>query len=393
MRIRHTTSKPTLHMAFVALVLLAGSLLVGCEADVVEPTPIPERAERRALLEDALWKPELSYSRKLLSAYGYESMGWELLDEMNERSGPLRLSDAEALNRGEPLPLDGFTSVREGDGSLGETVFNRLPMRGGPWLDWLASKPEHWSAVGLTLDDNGHAEGLVRYQDAFGESHVAVTCGLCHAGGRGNRQINLGLARVLWRESIGASPGESATWGKGRIDVTDDGANTPTAIPDLFGLQYAKYLNSSGVIAVPDLAVLAIRFETQFILGHSLLERPARDLTAALADYVLTLRSGTNPSQPPVAFQTHCGGCHNPDAGFSGGLVPADQLHTDPAVAMGPARGTGFYKVPSLLGASIGGPYFHDGSANDFETVLDLHPQSPLSDTERSDILSFLITL
>jgi len=89
----------------------------------------------------------------------------------------------------------------------------------------------------------------------------------------------------------------------------------------------------------------------------------------------------------------HCAGCHAPERSFSGGLVPADALHTDPAVATGPARGTGFYKVPSLRGVSLGGPYFHDGSAASFDEVLSLHPRTPLDAAERAEIHSFLSTL
>jgi len=322
---------------------------------------------------------------------------------MGEISGVFRRSDSQELRSGLELQTDDLISVRDRDLSLGQAVFHYFPMRADRWLDWLIRSPSYWDLVGLDVDEDGVVPGLVRYVDEMGSPGVAVTCALCHSAptersqrhdGRATRTLDIGKARALWKQSIGLSAGDEAHWGPGRIDVTDDGVDGPTAIPDLFGLADARYLNASGVIEVVDSVVPALRFETQFILGHNMLARPARDLTMALADYVLSLSPATQPAPTPEAFLERCAGCHNPEASFSGGLVDANAIGTDPTVAHTPARGTGYYKIPSLLGASHGGPYFHDASAETFDEVLDRHATgAPLDAATRRQIIRILTTI
>lgn len=347
--------------------------------------------------------PSLPYSRKLLSAYGMEGQGWELLPLMGEQTGAFRRSDSERLAAGFEIPTDDMISVRDRDMPLGKSVFHYFPMRGDKWLDWLVKSPQHWDEVGLRVRTDGTVHGVIRYIDDMGSPAVAVTCALCHSApttrsnfhdGRATRTLDLGKARTLWKNAYGIAAGDEAHWGQGRIDVTDDGVNGPTAIPDLFGLSHARYLNCSGVIEVVDPAVPAMRFETQYILGHEMRARPARDLTVALANFLMSLTPQTQPAAVPQAFTDHCAGCHDPDAGFSGGLVDAKLVGTDTTAAYTPARGTGYYKVPSLLGLSHGGPYFHDASAETVDEVLERHaPLEALTSEARSQITTFLLTL
>jgi cytochrome c peroxidase len=119
----------------------------------------------------------------------------------------------------------------------------------------------------------------------------------------------------------------------------------------------------------------------------------------ALAIFVLSLADeavqGDLDSDDAQAFDRACGSCHDPRRGFSGGLVPADTLNGDPLAAHSRLRGTGFYKIPSLLGAGDGGPYLHDGTVETLADLIDAgHPFGttlPLDD--RDAVLRFVSTL
>ena len=358
-------------------------------------------AFRRSTLEAALWRPELPYSQSLLSNYGLDDSGWELLPVIRHASAPLTLADAARMQSGKAPELgETFAPDLDGDAAeLGAWAFNNVPMRRDGYLSWLLTRPQHWAAVGIDAREDGTVRGLVKYEDSFGKVQVGVTCGLCHAAGeepgRADRTLDLGLARALYAEARGIDGELFRGWGPGRVDVTDDELDSPTAIPDLFGLAGASYLNHSGSIRVAGKATLAVRFETQIILGHRQEARPDRRLTWALAEYLTLLE---RPEQEPpsaeetASFEAHCADCHNPERGFAGDLIAADLLDVDPAVALTPERGTGFYKVPSLVGVRDNGPWLHDGSAKTLESILESgHPfGGGLSTTEHDRILSFL---
>lgn len=330
-------------------------------------------AARREILERALWRPDLPYSRKLLDSYALDSEGWDLLPIL-EHGGPIAdpQSDEEWL-------------------ALGRDTFFNFPMRSDDYIEWIAARPELYASVGLGPEPIG----LVRFRDTSNRERTAIACAFCHAengeAGRADRRVDLGLARALYEEDDGAP---FRHWGPGRVDVTEDDADNPTAIPDLWGVKYSRYLNASGVLAQnpgsPD--TLAVRFDTQYIQGHNFEGRADRRRTYALALFVLSLGdSKPVPASAPI-FDQYCARCHDPQRGYSGELIPASSMTSDPAVANSPERGTGFYKVPSLLGASRGAPYFHDGSARSLRDVLtEGHPigVSPPS-SEVGALLEFL---
>ena len=128
------------------------------------------------------------------------------------------------------------------------------------------------------------------------------------------------------------------------------------------------------------------------------MQRPNRVLMWALAMFVYQLESGTQPAlDHPGAevFETHCAGCHHPDAAFGGGLVQADLINSDQAAAGSLDRGTGLYKVPTLVGASHAGRFLHDASLDSLEDVVDSgHPfGETIAADERVRLLQFLQTL
>lgn len=367
------------------------------------PSYLHDRAWRRRALEESLWRPELPYSQKLLDGYALEKGGWELLptysfdayavyEPGDERSTLVARFDANA-----PTP-----TTRQEWLELGERVFWYLPMRRDAYLSWVVQRPERWREVGLEQDDDGALRGVIRYRDARGRARIGLTCAACHASnqepGRATSALDLGKARALYRQARDLDPAPFDTWGAGKIDVTDDGRVDPVAIPNLWGVSSQRFLNSSGVFEKSSPATPAIRFETQYLSNYAYEVRPARQWTWSLAMYVTSLageKSRPARPAPPAAFTRACASCHDPDAGFSGGLIPADALSSDATVANSPKRGTGHYRVPSLLGVGEGGPYLHDASANTLEEVLSSgHPDGAhLSTTDHDAILDYLKTL
>jgi mono/diheme cytochrome c family protein len=393
-----------------------------------------DRAFRRAVLEEALWRPELPYSQSLLSSYALPAGGWDLLPLLDTRVAPFTRRDAEALAAGEALTLDdgvaiGAFAVEKGrDGSprlsaaeagplgadleaIGRQVFYTLPMRADRYLDWLAARPALWAEVGLPVQADGSVRGLVRFAEADGTVRVGMACGFCHGAdgvdGRGERRLDLGRARALYAVARGQAatdevPAALAAWGPGHVDVTDGALDNPTVIPDLVGLSEARWLNHSGVIRVTGRSTFAVRFETQYILGHRMVGRPDRALMWALAAFVVGLgpepSEAPEPTEPPAGadvFEARCAGCHVPAWGYGGGLVPAEVLTSDAAVARDPERGTGSYRAPRLLGIGGRAPYLHDGSAATLDGLLaGGHPSGDvLPAADRAALIDFLNTL
>ena len=404
--------------------LSAVTVAVACDADLSPDPDVPaylgDSATRRQLLEAALWRPDLPYSRELLDSYGLGTSGWDLLPKQAAKVRPFTTYDADALARGDRLvagalhalesdtPPDRPTAWR----ALGQRVFAEWPLRTDAYLTWLAANPARWNEFGVAPRADGTVRGLVVYTDQGVPPSVGVTCAFCHGGddvmGRGDRRLDVGAVRAAHALAIGRDASDLNAWGPGRADVTDDGVPSVTAIPDLWGLSHATYLNHSGVIAVDSPSTLALRFETQYIKGHRMRRRPPRSLMWALAQFLTTLTppqtggpfKASNAAPELIAaggdqFQQRCAGCHDPARGYSGDLVAAGALAVDAAVATTPERGTGFYKVPSLTAVRANAPYLHDGSAPTLHSLLAAgHPFGTAADpSQRNALIAFLNTL
>lgn len=409
----------------LAILVAMIALWVGCGE--LEQTPEPEvdpgetlawmeayqerylgdRAWRRAQLEATLWSPELPYARKRLNSYALPEGGWDLLPELLARSGPVFPGQAVPEELEEALPTVFPTqapNTREEWLALGEQVFWQMPMRRDNYLEWIATRPELLEETGFERNADGSLRGLVRFKDVRGQMRVGVTCGLCHGGGgvagRTNTALDLGRARQMFNESYGIDGSRFASWGPGRVDITDDLADDPLRVPNLWGTRHQSYLNASGIVRVANPASVAIRFETQYIPGHGLEARPNRVLSWALAMYVLSLEPPASPAVSPehpgrAVFELQCASCHNPDRGFSGDLIHSWLLTGGVSAAESPMRGTGMMKVPSLVGIGQGGPFMHDGRHAELRDVLEArHPTGAvLSAEERDDLLSYLQSL
>jgi mono/diheme cytochrome c family protein len=213
-----------------------------------------------------------------------------------------------------------------------------------------------------------------------------VTCSTCHAarGDKGivdglpNASLNAGAAILASAGDIsGSLVSPIAAWGPGRLDVTTQAGTEPARIPDLRPVRWLSYLQQDATVRALDPVALTIRIETLVITSHNQTSRPPRVVALALAAYLLCLGDDLASSQAAGAgspgspvFATHCAGCHA-DPGLTGEPIPLSVVGTDPALGEPADRGTGTYRVPSLLGVATRGPLLHDGTIPSIDALFD----------------------
>lgn len=193
--------------------------------------------------------------------------------------------------------------------------------------------------------------------------------------------------------------------------------NSPVQIPDLIGVQDRAYLDHTGLQlhrgtgdlmryaalnqGGDDLASfggflpLAHFFNVQ-TLTPEMGDRYSDEQLYALALYLYSLRPPDNPHQMDehtrrgerIFLSEGCAGCHPAPAYTNNKLTPAigfkipeDHrrrydilpvvIGTDPEAAMETRRGTGYYKVPSLLGLWYRAPLGHSGWVSNLEEWFD----------------------
>lgn len=401
---------------------LAGLLaVVGCDATDVAPpvaeieaTPpsvrarfLGERGFRREVLEASLTEPSNTYSRDRLGAYALAEGGWDRLPAWNPRATPLGPMHARALARGEPLVLapevpriwDDVVPDETGWAALGARVFERFPLRADPSIAHALGDPAFAAEVGLVAAADGSYPGLVVFEDVDGDAKLGITCGLCHIAvvdggvelGRARRDLDYGRIRLRWHADTGVMPSPELTarmqrWGPGRADITGDDDEDPVAIPDLWRLLELDALTQAGTLQLSraadpqarrdhDLAVLAVRQETQIIQAAGERIRPPRELAWALAVYVGDLRPpvrarGPGSERGAALFDRHCESCHRGEIG-SGRAVLATRVGTNPSLANSEARGTGRYRPAPLVDVAMAAPYLHDGTVPSLDDLFD----------------------
>jgi hypothetical protein len=116
----------------------------------------------------------------------------------------------------------------------------------------------------------------------------------------------------------------------------------------------------------------------------------------AISKYVYSLTPPSNPNQPSqlsergkiIFAEQGCVTCHTPPYFTNNKLTPVDgfqipeehyekyaifdiSIGTDPGYTLTTRRGTGYYKVPSLLGLWYRGPFLHDASLARLEDLFD----------------------
>ena len=201
------------------------------------------------------------------------------------------------------------------------------------------------------------------------------------------------------------------------------GLHIPAQIPDLIGVQDRRYLDHTGLVRHRDIADMmryaGLNQAVDLYSRHGDFVPVAEDYRTtpeptvaspfpfangrysddqlyALAQFVYSLRPPRNPNPmnalaargKDVFAREGCGACHTAPLYTNNKLTPAsgfrpperdlDRLDvmprsvgTDPGLALGTRRGTGYYKIPSLKGVWYRGPFEHSGSVATLEDWFD----------------------
>jgi hypothetical protein len=268
----------------------------------------------------------------------------------------------------------------------------------------------------------------VRGRDRLQE--VGITCALCHSTVDDSFLPGIGRRLDGWPnldldpgKIIAASPAISAedravynSWGPGFYDprFNIDGLNTPLVIPPAYGLANVskETYTGEGPISYWNnyVAVTQMGGRGSFhdpLLGINIDHDP--DLVTsklpALAEYQLTLKAPPPPegSFDPVAATFgrmvfagagQCATCHKSPLFTDvndGILHDPDETGMDPAYAA--RTTTGQYRTTPLRALWQHPPYFHDGSAETLEDVVDHYDEVlelDLTDQERHDLVEYL---
>ncbi|MBZ5617537.1 MAG: hypothetical protein LAQ69_02205 [Acidobacteriia bacterium] len=198
---------------------------------------------------------------------------------------------------------------------------------------------------------------------------------------------------------------------------------TPVQIPDLIGVRERRYLDRTGLMRHRDIGDMmryaALNQGADMLSDYAgyrpvagvapvaglkddhlpppeALERYSDPQLFALAKYVYSLAPPPNPNGitdpsrrgEAVFAREGCARCHTPPLYNSNKLTPARGFEipeehrrtyeieptivgTDTDLTMRTRRGTGYYKIPSLLGVWYRGPFEHSGSVATLEDWFD----------------------
>jgi len=262
---------------------------------------------------------------------------------------------------------------------------------------------------------------------------VGITCALCHSDvddsvmegigkrldGYANRTLNPGAILALspfYADDEAQSVLNS--WGPGYFDprFNQDGINHPVLIPSIFGLADVSLetYTGDGPISYWNsyVAVTQMGGQGQFFdprIGVEVFQSPDRvtPQLPALYDYQASLAT---PAPPPDSFDADaaergralfegdagCSDCHRgtalTDAGMR--LHAPDEVGAEPLTAERSA--TGLYRTTPLRALWQHPPYFHDGSAETLEEVVehyDTHLSLDLGSEQKADIVEYLKSL
>jgi hypothetical protein len=210
-----------------------------------------------------------------------------------------------------------------------------------------------------------------------------------------------------WMDSFGTTAGVLQRQGTG-LGYT-------VSVPDLFNLKDRKYFDRTGQLLQRDIGDL-MRYaalnqsldKLNDFNGFTPFNRPAdpkkgnvtrfsEEQLFALSNYIYSLKSPKNPTVYPKSLVTKgaiifkeqgCVTCHTPPYYSNNKLTPVDgfeipkkhfkeysifdvSVETDPGLALYTRRGTGYYKVPSLIGAWNRTGFLHSGNLANLEDLFD----------------------
>ena len=366
-----------------------------------------DAAFRRDALVHSLTNPENAYSRLRLERYTEDR--WGALGEWNPHVAPITVTSSDPPDATSAawtaLDVDGVEWEERALVELGRKAFFGYPTQLAPFLQAVLGDQVRASSYGVGANGDS-VLGSVWTELPGGVIEPALACAACHstvdAGAvvPGKNNADFDIAKLIADYGQGG-PG---TWGPGRVDVTNDGIDNPTAITDLRAVRSQVALHHAATVK-NELVALAIRIETLIITSLDEAVRPPRKLAFAMALYLWELEPepmhgpDTASQRGETVFGDNCSSCHKPPS-FSGPSVPIAVVGTDPSVGMSPDRTTGFYRVPSLRGVGDRRRLFANGAVEDIEELLRSDRTAKghtfglgLGDSDKADLVRYLETL
>ncbi len=370
---------------------------------------VAEAAYRREQLVDSLVTTQNAYAQLRLAHY--TDAAWGALPEWNPRTSPVHAASREpspsTSNSWTRLRVDDVPWERRALLELGRDAFFRYPVQLFEPLPGVVDSAGHPN-YGFWVEDS-KLGGAVWAELPSGGVAPFLTCAGCHASpgaggavtGKNNADLDLEAAAA---DYYGGGAAVTSSGRAGRLDVTADGLDNPTAISDLRAVRWQRHLHRAATLN-NGLIPLAIRVETLLITGLEESVRPPRKLAFAIALFLWNLEpeplSGPNASSArgQVVFDEQCASCHEPPA-FSGASVPLDVVGTDRSVGESPDRRTGSYRVPSLRGVGDRKRLLATGAVVDVRELLDPARTTAghgygltLQPEQRAALLAYLNTL
>ncbi len=348
---------------------------------------------RRDILENSIENPNNMYSAERLAKYAVAD-GWDALPEYSPTVLPFGPTNPE------PSRFDPPEWTHEGLMVAGKLAFENYPMRSDWRFDVLLESPERHIEAGLAQNTNGHIGGLVTDTAKPG---LAWTCATCHSSvvdgnyisGRSNEFIDVAALYTM----AGKTTSVAKNWGPGRIDPTNDHSDNASNIPDLRAVRFQSHLHLTATLK-NSLIALAIRVETLLIISSNQTTRPPRELAFAIAYYLWNLEAPKplEAGEGRSVFKKNCSSCHHFD-GTTAPPIPVEIIGTDPTLGRSSARGTGYYRIPSLAHVGSRGRFLHDGAETSLDEFFDPtqhkrkagHPHgTSLTPAERKNLAEFL---
>jgi mono/diheme cytochrome c family protein len=416
---------------WAALLAMSACAAPEPEAETEVRAYLDDIEHRRAVLERDLLRTNNDYARLRLERYAVAG-GWDELPERDPGSRALTRDEAAALRDGAALEFDGAVATSLAPDEPPRTDAEWIELGRRVWFEYPFVRSDTLLAVARAgrLEPLGVATWDERYVgvrvflDEDGTVGLGPTCALCHASVAAdgpsavlsNRWLDLGGMRLLAQQGAVADEASSELDSSsvtqlehllpGRSDPLDDGRFTPYAFPDLGGIADIPYLHHTANWVNASISTLAIRVETVYTTGAGQRARIPRALAWAVAMYLRSLPPPT-PSVPADAaalaqgravFEAAgCSACHVPPLYTSERLVAIEEVGTDPAAGRSAARGTGYYRIPSLRGVGRKAPYLHHGGVRTLEALLDPARTEPghrygleLDEGQRTALLAFL---
>jgi mono/diheme cytochrome c family protein len=265
-------------------------------------------------------------------------------------------------------------------------------------------------------------------------ARIGITCALCHStvdnallpgighrlDGWPNRDLEVGKILAKLKHFTAEQKAVLQKWPKGTYDprFNFDGKSNPLVLPPAYGLAEVKNetYTAEGPISYWNayVAVTQMHGQGNFSdprLGINIVQTP--DLVTpkleALREYQHSLQAPRAPLIPvqilnpgaaergKAVFDANCASCHvrgNLTDNNTGVLHDPAETGMDPRYAA--RTTTKKYRTTPLRGLWQHAPYFHDGSAETLEDVVNHYArvrQLPLTAAQKRDLVNYLKTL